>query len=501
MQLSSLDVAVVMGYIVLIFSIAVGANVFMKKHSLTKRRDGLKPIENHYLAGRSITFWEAVLSIIATEFSAMAFLIIPTYVYFDNLSYLKFVIGACISRSLIAMYFIPRIYGKGLTIFEALARGIYGYSDIRPDGQSGKRTFAFFYILTKIVGVSVKLLGGSILVAEFFGISIFMAMVMISLMTYLYIMLGGLKAVVRTDMLQAIIFIVGGFVAHYVVGKMSYLTWGELFSFGMQSGKFSLWNSTGTFISFFYGIIAGAAYDAATHGVDQDLTQKIMGAKTVETARKALGWSAVGSLFVNLLFLSLGVILWAYYTKQGQPIPNPEKIFSSLIENYFPTPFKGLMVASILAASMSTLDSSINAMSAVFWNDLMGPEKRKMFRIYINLDNFIITVAIIVFAHLISIVPGAMKFGMHFAYLSTAPLLAFFLCRMLLSKYIKISFAPSLVILSIFTCFLGMGLNHFRFGFNPQLTILVGIITTIAFMWLYAKLTDFSNTPKENKYE
>lgn len=501
MQLSSLDVAVVVAYIVLIFSIAVGANVFMRKHSLAKRKDGLKPIENHYLAGRSITFWEATLSIIATEFSAMAFLIIPTYVYFDNMNYLKFVIGACLSRSFISWYFIPKIYGKGLTIFEALARGIHGYSDIRQEGITGKRTFAFFYIFTKLVGVSVKLLGGSILISEFFGISVFMAMIMISLMTYLYIMLGGLKAVVRTDMLQATIFILGGLMAHYVVGKMSNLTWGELAAFGLENGKFNLWTTGGSFISFIYGIIAGAAYDAATHGVDQDLTQKFLGAKNVKTAQQALAWSSVGSLLVNLVFLSLGVIIWSYYTKHGQPVPHPEKIFSYLIENYFPTPVKGLMVASILAASMSTLDSSINAMSAVFWNDLMGGEKSKMFRVYINLDNFIITVAIIVVAHLGSLIPGAMKIGMHFAYLSTAPLLAFFICRMMLSKYIKMSYSSVLIILTIFTSFLGMGLNHFRFGFNPQLTILVGVLTSIVFMWVYSKLIDFSNTPKENTYE
>ena len=107
MQLSSLDVSVVVIYIILIFSIAIGAKIFMKKHFLTKQKVGLRAIENHYLAGRSITFYEALLSIIATEFSAMAFLIIPTYVYFDNFSYLKFVIGAVISRSFISWYFIP----------------------------------------------------------------------------------------------------------------------------------------------------------------------------------------------------------------------------------------------------------------------------------------------------------------------------------------------------------------------------------------------------------
>lgn len=501
MQLSSLDVAVVVAYIVLIFSIAVSANVFMKKHSFNKRKEGIRPIENHYLAGRSITFWEGVLSIVATEFSAMAFLIIPTYVYLDNFSYIKFVVGALISRCFISWYFIPQIYGKGLTIFEVLARGIYGYSDIRSEGHRGKRTFAFFYIFTKLIGVSVKLLGGSILIAEFFGTSVFLAMVFISLMTYLYIMLGGLKAVVRTDMIQATVFVIGGFMAHYVVGKMSHLTWGELVAFGYDNGKFNFWNSGAGFLSFIYGILAGIAYDAATHGVDQDLTQKFLGARDLKTAQRALGWSALGSLIVNLIFLSLGVVIWAYYTKHGQQIPHPEKIFSYLIENYFPSPVRGLMVASLLAASMSTLDSSINAMSAVFWNDLMGGERSKMFRVYINLDNFIITVSIILFAHLFSLIPGAMKFGFHFAYLSTAPLLSFFICRMLLSRWIKISFAPSLIILSIFTGFLGMAMNQFRFGFSPHLTILIGIITTISFMWIYSKISDFSNTPKENTYE
>lgn len=501
MQLSALDVAVIVGYIILIYSIALRANVMMKKHLLLKRGEGLKQMENHYLAGRSISFWEAVLSIIATEFSAMAFLIIPTYVYMDNFGYVRFVLGACLSRIFISWYFIPKIYGKGLTIFEALARGIHGYKEIRVEGVKGKRMFAFFYIFTKLIGVSVKLLGGSLLISEFLGTSIFTSIVMISLLTYLYIMLGGLKAVVRTDMLQAGVFIIGGFMAHYVVGKMSNYTWGELVAFGYQNGKFSLWQDFSGFISFLYGIIAGVAYDAATHGVDQDLTQKFLGAKDEKTAQRALAWSSLGSIIVNVIFLSLGVLLWSFYTKHGQPFPNPEKIFSSLIENHFPTPFKGLMVASILAACMSSLDSAINAMSAVFWNDLMTSSKSKMFRLYINVDNFIITLSIVISAHFFSLISGAMKFGMYFAYLSTAPLLSFFVCRMMLSRYIKMTYAPSLIFLSIITCFLGMGLNHFRLGLNPQLTILFGIMMTVAFMWVYAKLTDYFNTPKENTYE
>jgi SSS family solute:Na+ symporter len=501
MQLTSIDVVVILAYIILIFFIALKAKVFMKNWTLAKRSNGLRPIENHYLAGRSITFWEALMSIIATEFSAMAFLIIPTYVYFENLSYLKFVFGAILSRSFISWYFIPKIYGKGLTIFEALARGINSYSEIRPEGHRGKRTFAFFYIFSKLVGVSVKFLGGAILIAEFLDWPLFYVMLMVAFLTYFYIIIGGLKAVVRTDMIQATVFIFGGIIAHYVVGKMSSFTWGELVHYGYVNGKFALWNSNTGFISFISGILAGVAYDAATHGVDQDVTQKFLGAKDVKTAQQALAWSSLGSLLVNLIFLSLGVVVWSFYTKHGRPIPAPDRIFSYLIENHFPSPMKGLMVASILAACMSSLDSSINAMSAIFWNDIMSGKKSEYFRIYINLDNFIITIGIIVSAYLVSQIPGAMKFGMNFAYLATAPLLSFFICRMMLSKWIKMTYSRSLIILSIFTCFLGMGLNHFRFGFNPHLTIMAGIITTIVFVWIYSKLVVFSNTPKENLYE
>lgn len=497
MNLSSLDVAIVVAYILIIFGIALRANFFMRRHYFQRRKEGLRPIENHYLAGKSITFWEAVLSIIATEFSAMAFLTIPTFVYTENLTYMRFVLGACISRVIISAYFIPRVYNKGLTIFEALARGIHGYTSISREGNAGKKSFAFFYVFTKTIGTSVKLLGGSMLIAEFFDISLFFAIMLIALMTYLYIMLGGLKAVVRTDMIQAGIFIFGGIAAHHVVGKISPYSWGELFEIGYHAGKFSFFSGVGGFMHFIYGIIAGIVYDAATHGVDQDLVQKLFGAKDLQTAQKALSWSAFGSFFVNLLFLTLGVILWAYYTKHGQEVPPPDKLFSSLIENHFPSPLKGLMVASVLAASMSTLDSAINALSAVFWNDLMSVERSKMFRVFINIDNFIITVSIIIVAYFFSLIPGAVKAGLQFAYLSTGPLLAFFVCRMLLAKYIRISYSPVLIFVTVISCFLGFGINHFRFGFNPQLTILWGLVTTIAFMWAYSKIVDFTSAKRE----
>lgn len=497
MQLTPLDVTVIGIYIFFIFGIALKANLFMHRWVRTHKDSGYTATENHYLAGGSITFPEALLSIIATEFSALAFFTIPTYAYFENLSYLRFVIGACIARTLIARFFLPTIYGKGLTIFEILGRGVYGYRRLTRISVRAKTVFSTFYLLTKLIGVSIKLLGASMLVGNFLDIPLTSAIVMIALMTYLYIVIGGLKAVVWTDMFQAFIFIFGGLMAHYVVSKISPMSWGEMFALGAHQGKFGFFNDGGV-LSFFYGIIAGIVYDAATHGVDQDLVQKLLGTRDVSTARKALAWSALGSFFVNLLFLSLGVILWSYYTQKGMKIPEPSKLFSDLVIRYFPSPAKGLIVASVLAASMSTLDSAINALSACFWNDFMNSKKSKMEKFYIKFDNFIITLAIIVVAVIFSILPSFAKYGTYFAYITTCPLLALFMCRMVLSRWIKLSYSVPVVLLGIGASFLGMALNHLRFGFNPQLTILWGLVTTVVFMWIYSKINELLQ-PKQIK--
>jgi Na+/proline symporter len=496
-ELGYIDIVIIFAYIIALYAIARKAKLFIQKKAIAEGQTNF--IQNHYIAGKSITFWELLLSIIATEFSALAFLMIPTYVYYENLSFIRFIFGACISRIFIATFFIPIVYGKGLTIFETLARGIYGYSSLRQEANLGRKTFAFFYISGKLVGVSVKLLGSALLISEFFSISPFLAIIMIALMTYFYIILGGLKAVVRTDMLQAAVFITGGVAAHFIIGKMSSFTWGELISFGFQNGKFSLLSDSGI-LSFVYGIIGGFIYDANSHGVDQEMTQKLFGAVDVDTAKKAMLWSALGSILINLLFLSLGVILWAYYTKHGQSLPPPEKIFSNLIELYFPSPIKGLMVASVLAAAMSTLDSSINALSAVLWNDLMTVKDSKEFKLFINLDNLIITLGIVIFSFILHFVPEVIKIAQHFSYIATGSLLAFFLCRMIFSRYIRIRFNTSLILLSFYTCLLGMALNHFHFGFNPQLTILWGVTSTILFFWGYSLIGKYFKSSSESEY-
>jgi hypothetical protein len=113
-------------------------------------------------------------------------------------------------------------------------------------------------------------------------------------------------------------------------------------------------------------------------------------------AKKAMVWSAYWSLFVNLIFLIVGASLWAFYQTHSLPTGvGSKEVFSHFLMNYFPSPFKGLMVAALLAATMSSLDSSINAMSACLWNDIFPSNIKQMKQeAFIKIDNLIMTMAV-----------------------------------------------------------------------------------------------------------
>ncbi len=487
MTLNDSDIAIIALYLFLVFIIAWSADTYVQKHRKRGLNAGLSPIESHYLAGRTITFPEALLSMIATEFSAIAFLAIPAYVYFGNLTAIAFLIGTCCSRFLIAQFLLPKLYGRGTTIFEILARGDNpASSPMSGTARQGQKIFSMLYIVTSSVGVGVRLLGGSVLISQFLGTPLFFTIFVIAMFTYVYVAIGGLKAVVRTDMVQAGIFIFGGIMAHVVIANVSDASWREMFHYGAIHGKLVILHHNEIW-TFVLGIIAGIAHDAATHGLDQEFAQKLLGAKNLSTARSAVMWSALGTVAVYALFLSLGVILWSFYNMQGMPVPASDLLFSNVIINYFPSPLRGLMVASILAACMSTLDSAINALSSCWWNDFMPVKKTKSIRLYITLDNLIITLAIVLIAYMFSFSTSFANIGLFFGSLCLAPMLALFVHRMFLWSKDSSNYTPFTIVSIVALGACAMAICAYYFHLSPQHTTLTGLLTAFALVHLYPK--------------
>ena len=186
-------------------------------------------------------------------------------------------------------------------------------------------------------------------------------------MTFSYTLIGGLKAVVRTDLLQTLVFITGGICAHIMIPEFSEKSWSEMMQIGLESEKIFSFDLSYIWIVL-TGVLGGVIFDIATHGVDQDFAQRLLANKSLKGAQKSIFFSSFFSIFVGLLFLSIGTLLYAYHLEVPY-ISKSDYVFSSFIVNKFPSFLKGLMLAGVIAATMSTLDSTMNAISSCFISD------------------------------------------------------------------------------------------------------------------------------------
>lgn len=399
------DLFVVFVYMAIVIIIA-----FYQGKSKRENQDDAK---EQYLAGKSLSFWESICSIIATETSALTFLGIPAIAYKGNFSFLQIYMGAIFGRFFIAKFLLPRLYNKELTAYSSLTKG------------NGRKTMASVFIMSKVLSVGVRLYSGSILIALFFGLSPYVAVVITLALTFFYTLVGGLKAVVKTDMMQLALFVFGGLIAHYMIPQTAGLTWFDMMKEAFISGKFSL-SMNHSYHGYFIGIIAGFLFDIATHGTDQDFMQRLLASKSLKSAQRAIFFSSFASIGVALIFLGVGALLWSYSEFVQFPTHlEADKTFAYFITHFFPTGVKGLMLAGILAATMSTVDSTINAICACLHSDIF-PRRKKKLRFYLKRDTIITSLLLLVVAIVASHSTGILKLGLTVQSWTAGPMLAFF---------------------------------------------------------------------------
>jgi SSS family solute:Na+ symporter len=408
----SLDLIIIGIYLFLIFIVA------LKSGKISGTYDSGDEVNNQYLAGQSLTFLESLCSIIATEVSALTFLGIPAIAFAKDYSFIQVYFGAILGRIIIAKVILPRVYGKGLTLYEIMAKG---------NGTvNGQRFTSLMFFITKLFSIGVRLFSGSILVAAFFNLNIYFAVFIICVFTFFYTLIGGLKAVVRTDMMQMCLFVLGGLVAHYLIPDVSGNSWSNMMTLAFDSGKMDFISFSNPW-PFIIGIFGGVLFDTATHGVDQDFIQRLMGNQSLKSAQRAIMVSVYLSITVAFIFLGVGSLLWAHY--QVNPLPTDtgsDQLFAVFITSYFPAGLKGLMVAGILAATMSTLDSTINALCSCFYNDILPGRKKHSVSFYYKIDTLMITFLLMLVAFLASTSDGLLMLGLKIASWTSGPLLALF---------------------------------------------------------------------------
>jgi len=476
MEIQFIDWMVVLGYLGLVFYLAIKAG---KSSHNSKTTDPNEMAREQYMANNSLTFTESICSIIATEVSALTFLGIPAFAFNQNFSFIQIYFGAIIGRLIIAVYFLPKVYNRGLTIYEVMAQ--------ETGLPSGRRAVAIFYAVAKVLSVGVRLFSGSILVSQFIGMDIYTGLAAVTFLTFLYTLIGGLKAVVRTDILQMGLFIAGGLVAHYLIPEISGKSWLDLMIVAQEAGKttfFSFENPA----PFVFGVLGGILFDMATHGVDQDFAQRLTANESLRKGQYAIFFSSFISITVGLIFLGVGALLWGHYN--GGPLPtgvqNADHLFSYFIVNHFPIGVKGLMVAGVMAATMSTLDSTINALCATVYNDILPKRNPESMKFYAFIDTAIITLLLFAVAVIASQNDGLLMLGLKIQSWTAGSLLALFLTKIILKDYFEYTLdIPSVVGAYAFGT-LGVYLNTVILEWNWNLNVYWGCFMALFFLKFYS---------------
>lgn len=329
--------------------------------------------EDFYLAKKEIHWGFLMISLVATETSSLTFLSIPSLSYKGDFRFLEIAIGYIIGRTIVALYLLPS-YFSGNTI------SVYEYVGNR-FGKSPQKTLSFVFTISRLLGDGIRLYVSSLPIAfllERMGFSVsaemlgMLALLILSVVTIVYSIFGGFRSIVFTDVLQWIIYLLGGiFALTLILFHLSETSITSQIQHLETLGKWKVfifdYNLTGDNSYFIlFAILGGAFISIGSHGTDLMLVQRVIATNNLRSGQKILIGSGIVVLFQFLLFLCIGSLLYLFY--EGNLVP-ADKVFSHFIINEVPSPMLGILVAAILASAMSTLSSTINSLSLTWARD------------------------------------------------------------------------------------------------------------------------------------
>jgi solute:Na+ symporter, SSS family len=371
--------------IVLYFAVIIAVGLYKGR--------GSRDLESFAIGNRSIPWWAVLASILAAEISAATFLGAPGEGYEKrNFTYAQLAIGTILARVIIAYIFIKPYYD-----FRVVS--IYEYLQLR-FGTRTKNAASAIFLITRALASGTRLyvaaivfvMGYEMVTGETLDIwqqvwVYIIALTAITALTALYTALGGIKAVVWTDVIQAcIMFGSLGFaiwsLLHAIPGGWHGVTkalnqpgdW-QFFASGVDPGKSFGENVRGILESEYtiWAALIGSTFTTlATHGTDQDMVQRMLTAKDHHRSRLSLILSGFADLPLVMAFLLVGILLWTFYQVPGKNAP-----FAYYIVHELPPGVRGMLVAGIFATAMGSLSTALNALATSFTEDWYRPYIRR----------------------------------------------------------------------------------------------------------------------------
>src|SRR2546423_1346089 len=380
----AIDSAVLLLYFVII--IFIGLRMGRKEDNL----------EDFALGGRRIPWWAVLASLIAAETSAGTFFGTPGEGFSHrDYTYLQLAFGTIIGRILVSYIFIKPYYDyKVFSIYEYLTARF---------GVGSKNAASAVFMITRLLASGTRLYVAAIALAlayemisgarpnETQTLWIYIgATVAIVILTAIYTTLGGIKAVIWTDLIQASIMISSAVAAlallyfaipggwHEIVQRRGDFHFSDLISTGLDPAKggWDKWKTMfETEYTIFAGLIGAVFITMGTHGTDHDMVQRMLTAKDIRRSRRSLIFSGLADIPIAFTFLSIGLLLWGYYHAHTDPTlsKTPNETYCHFILYQMPVGLRGLLLAGIFATAMGSLSTALNALATSFTRDWYEP--------------------------------------------------------------------------------------------------------------------------------
>ena len=327
-----------------------------------------KSSDDYFLGGRNLPWPVAMFSIVATETSVLTFISVPGLAYRGDWAFLQLSIGYIIGRIMVSIFLLPQYFKYGVSsIYEILGNKF---------GIEIQKTASGVFLITRVLADGVRFLATAVIVQLVTGWSLPVSVIIIGLVTLIYTLSGGIRTIVWIDSLQFILYLTGGILSIFFI--LNYLDQSFLSSikYLYESSKLSIIHFDGNpFINpyfFISAILGGILLSFSSHGVDYMMVQRVLGTKDLSSAKKAMVGSGFFVAIQFIIFLFAGSLIFILFN--GSELEQ-DREFTTFIINYLPVGVKGLLLAGVLSAAMSTLSSSINSLSSSVINDWMGGNK------------------------------------------------------------------------------------------------------------------------------
>lgn len=348
-----------------VLAIYLGASILIGVSFYRKHESG----KDFFLAGRSMSWFPIAISIIATDLSALSYMGVPALVYQQDLKYMVGTLLFPLQMALVIAIFIPLFYRLNMyTVYEYLERRF----------NAATRWFAsLLFMGGRGAWLATITFATALALAEITGLSATHAILICGLSTTLYTFLGGMEAVIWTDFLQFFV-LVGGAVAiaaFILVGYGGDVS--HIWDVASATGHTRMFDFSAdpTRPYTFWGLVVGLlVFQLSSYATDQVVVQRYFTTKSLQHTV----WAAIGSaiivLPVTLLLFGIGIGLTAYYQEHAElraTLTSADRVMPHFTINLLPVGLRGLVIAGIFAATMSSISSGINSLATSTMKDLL----------------------------------------------------------------------------------------------------------------------------------